>query len=560
MAEKKYQIKIEGKEYFYEEGTTLLQIAKEFQANCTDDIVLAIVDGKLSELYKEIKEDCTVSFVTTASPAGHKTYERSISFLMVKAIHDVTEHDKSIRVRILFSVDKGLYCTVEGLEKLEQVFLNQSFIDRVKARMHELVEEDLPIEKRVVSTDEAIELFHEHQMYEKEKLYHYRRASAVNIYKIGEFEDYYYGYMVPSTGYLRYFDLFLYDEGFVLQMPDKKKTDFVPEFCPKRKLFEVLKESTKWSDMQKIETVGQLNEQITKGDVAQLVLVQEALQEKKIAEIASRIAENKDIKFVLIAGPSSSGKTTFSHRLSIQLRANGMTPHPIEVDNYFVERDENPKDADGNYDFECIEAVDIDLFNRQMKQLLNGEEIVLPKFNFLTGQKEYGGKPKKLGKNDVLVIEGIHCLNPKMTEQLEDKNKFKIYISALTQLNIDDHNRIPTTDGRLLRRIIRDSRTRGASAKDTIKMWNSVRRGEEMNIFPFQEEADAMFNSALIYELAVLKPYVERELFAIERGCPEYIEANRILKFLEYFVGIGSENIPVNSLVREFIGGSCFTK
>ena len=282
------------------------------------------------------------------------------------------------------------------------------------------------------------------------------------------------------------------------------------------------------------------------------------MQEKRIAEIAADIAKKPDVKFILIAGPSSSGKTTFSHRLSIQLRANGMVPHPIAVDNYFVEREDNPRDENGEYDFECLEAVDVKLFNQQMKDLLDGKEVVVPRFNFVSGHKEYDGKKKKLGPNDVLVIEGIHCLNPELTRELADENKFKIYISALTQLNIDEHNRIPTTDGRLLRRIVRDARTRGANAQRTIRMWQSVRRGEEKNIFPYQEEADVMFNSALIYELAVLKPYVEAQLFAIDRDCPEYQEAKRLLKFLDYFVGIGSENVPTNSLLREFIGGGCF--
>ena len=395
-------------------------------------------------------------------------------------------------------------------------------------------------------------------MYDKEKLFEYRRVSRVNIYNMNEFEDYFYGYMVPSAGYLKYFSIHLYDEGFVLQMPVRRDPARVPEFVPQNKLFQVLKEATKWGDMQGIETVGALNDKVTKGDVQELVLVQEALQEKKIAEIASKIAARKDIKFVLVAGPSSSGKTTFSHRLSIQLRANGLVPHPLAVDNYFVERDETPRDEKGEYDFECLEAVDIELFNLQMQKLLNGEEVVIPRFNFVSGHKEFDGKVKKLGANDVLVIEGIHCLNPKLTEKLADENKFKIYISALTQLNIDEHNRIPSTDGRLLRRIVRDAYTRGSSAQRTIHMWESVRRGEEKNIFPYQEEADEMFNSALIYELAVLKPYVERLLFAVDKNCPEYLEAKRMLKFLDYFVGIGSENIPMNSLLREFVGGSCF--
>lgn len=343
-----------------------------------------------------------------------------------------------------------------------------------------------------------------------------------------------------------------------MQMPVAAAPKEVPAFEPQNKLFHVLKESIQWGDMQGIETVGALNEQITKNAVHDIVLVQEALQEKKIAEIAAQIAARPELKFILIAGPSSSGKTTFSHRLSIQLRANGLTPHPIAMDNYFVEREENPKDETGAYDFECLEAVDVELFNRQLQELLAGREVVIPTFNFVTGHKEYGTQTKKLGPNDVLVIEGIHCLNPKLTERLADENKFKIYISALTQLNIDEHDRIPTTDGRLLRRIVRDARTRGSSAARTIRMWESVRRGEEKYIFPFQEEADVMFNSALIYELAVLKIYVEPLLFGIDRNCPEYLEAKRLLKFLDYFVGIGSENVPTNSLLREFIGGGCF--
>ena len=395
-------------------------------------------------------------------------------------------------------------------------------------------------------------------MHDKERLFHYRRVSRVNIYSLNEFEDYYHGYMVPSAGYLKYFKLYLYDEGFVIQMPVMNEPEAVPPFKPQNHLFRVLQESTKWGDIQGIETVGDLNDKITKSDVNELVLVQEALQEEKIAQIAEQIKERSDVRFVLIAGPSSSSKTTFSHRLSVQLRANGLCPYPIAVDNYFKEREETPRDENGEFDFEGLGAVDVELFNLQLQELLEGKEVVIPEFNFVTGHKEYKRRPKKLKENEVLVIEGIHCLNPELTRKLPDENKFKIYISALTQLNIDEHNRIPTTDGRLIRRIVRDARTRGTSAKETIRMWPAVRKGEERNIFPYQEEADVMFNSALIYELAVLKPYVEAQLFGIERDCPEYLEAKRLLKFLDYFVGIGSENVPANSLLREFIGGGCF--
>jgi uridine kinase len=341
-------------------------------------------------------------------------------------------------------------------------------------------------------------------------------------------------------------------------MPEEGNPTVVPPFEPQHKLFRVLDESSKWGDMLGIQSVADLNEVITKGNIQEMILVQEALQEKKIGDIARMIVDRGNVKFILIAGPSSSGKTTFSHRLSIQLRAHGMIPHPIAVDNYFVEREKTPRDKDGKYNYECLEAIEVEDFNRDLTDLLAGKPVELPTFNFKTGRREYKTPAKVLGPNDVLVIEGIHCLNDALTYQLPKENKFKVYISALTQLNIDEHNRIPTTDGRLLRRMVRDARTRGTSAKNTISMWASVRRGEEENIFPYQEEADVMFNSALIYELAVLKQYAEPVLFGIEKDCEEYIEAKRLLKFLDYFIGIGSEQVPANSLLKEFIGGGCF--
>ena len=553
MGKEMYQVQIGEEVRQYEAGTTYGQIAADYQKNYEEDIVLVFVNGKLQELFKKLKSDCTIQFETTAGEIGNKTYRRSINLMLVKAVYDVAGHDAVRKVRIHFSVSKGYYCTVDG-----DINVDQDFLDRVEARMHEMVDMDMPIHKRSVRTDDAIALFGRHGMHDKERLFRYRRVSKVNIYSMNEFEDYHYGYMVPSAGYLKYFKLYLYDEGFVVQMPVKSAPKEVPVFEPQNKLFHVLKESVHWGDLQGIETVGALNDKITKSDVHDVVLVQEALQEKKIAEIASQIAARPELKFILIAGPSSSGKTTFSHRLSVQLRVNGLTPRPIAVDNYFVEREENPRDETGAFDFECLEAVDVKLFNRQLNDLLNGKEVVIPTFNFVTGHKEYSSSATKLGPNDVLVIEGIHCLNPKLTLNLPDENKFKIYISALTQLNVDEHDRIPTTDGRLLRRIVRDARTRGSSAQRTIRMWQSVRRGEEKFIFPFQEEADVMFNSTLIYELAVLKLYVEPLLFGIDRSCPEYLEAKRLLKFLDYFVGIGSENVPTNSLLREFIGGGCF--
>ena len=432
------------------------------------------------------------------------------------------------------------------------------FLDAVKARMHELVEQKILIHKRNVNTDKAIELFRRHGMHDKEKLFYYRRVSRVNIYNIEEFEDYYYGYMVPDTGYLKYFDLLLYDKGFVLMMPNRHHSTTIGEFRPHEKLFRVMEESTRWSDIQGLSTVGSLNDRVTKGDVQQMILVQEALQEQKIAEIAGQIKARPSVKFVLIAGPSSSGKTTFSRRLSVQLRAAGLIPHAISVDNYFVDREHTPVDENGEYDFESIKAIDIDAFNDDLNRMLAGEAVQMPTFNFKTGYREYNGDSITMGESDILVIEGIHCLNDELTRKLPAENKFKIYISALTSISIDEHNRIPTTDGRLIRRMVRDFRTRGVDAAETIARWPSVRRGEEQNIFPYQEQADAMFNSALIYELAVLKVQVEALLFRVERSAPEYLEAKRLLKFLDYFVGIGAEMVPTNSILREFVGGGCF--
>ena len=553
MEKKKYRVQVNERVREYEEGTSFEVIAKDFQKDYEHQIVLGCENYKLFELRKQLKRDCSLKFITTGDSVGNKTYKRSMCLMLVKAIHDVCGHGKDCKVRIDFSVDKGFYCTVKGVENVDQEFL-----DTVKARMQEMIAEAMPIEKRSVHTDDAIALFKKHGMQDKEKLFGYRRVSKVNIYSMNEFEDYYYGYMVPNASYLAYFELYLYGEGFVIQMPEQSAPTEVPPFNPHHKLFHVLNESSKWGEMLGINTVADLNEEITKGNIQETILVQEALQEKRIAEIAQMIADRPNVKFILIAGPSSSGKTTFSHRLSIQLRVNGLIPHPIAVDNYFVNRENTPKDAAGKYNFECLEAIDVELLNKDLTALLNGEEVALPTYNFKTGKREYNGITKKLGEHDVLVIEGIHCLNDALTHRLPKENKFKIYISALTQLNVDEHNRIPTTDGRLIRRMVRDAKTRGTSAKQTIEMWPSVRRGEEENIFPYQEDADVMFNSALIYELAVLKQYAEPALFAIEKDCEEYIEAKRLLKFLDYFVGIGSENIPTNSLIREFVGGGCF--
>lgn len=548
-------VTIDGTKKQYPIGTTYQDIAKEYQTQYEDEILLVGINGKLRELHKTVQFDCTLQFYTGKDQPGIQTYHRSAIFLMMKAFYDVAGSENIEKVTVDFSLGKGYYIQPHGTVELTEELLNHVLI-----RMREYVDQKIPIMKRSVNTDDAIELFHKHRMYDKERLFRYRRVSRVNLYSIGGFEDYFYGYMVQNTGYIKYFDIIPYDEGFMLMLPQKENPQEVPVFEAekKQKLFAVLKESVKWGERLNVSHVGALNEGIAAGNINELILIQEALQEKKIAEMAARIGSDRSKKFVMIAGPSSSGKTTFSHRLSIQLKAQGMIPHPIAVDDYFVNRVNSPKNPDGSYNYEVLECLDIDQFNKDMTALLAGETVEMPRYQFKTGEREYRGDYLKLGNDDILVIEGIHCLNDKLSYSLPKDSKFRVYVSALTQLNIDEHNRIPTTDCRLIRRMVRDARTRGASAQDTIRMWPTVREGEEAYIFPYQESADMMFNSATVYELSVLKQYAEPLLFGIPRESPEYMEAKRLLKFLDYFLGVNSEDIPRNSIVREFIGGSCF--
>ena len=546
-------VTVNGEKKEYEAGTTYETIAKEYQGHYDSRIALVTVNGKIRELFKRVKKDCEVSFFTMSTPAGHATYVRSAIMLMVKALQDVTGEGELEKVKVEFAIGPGYYCSVKG-----DIILNQELVDRLNGRMRELVEANLPYTKKTYPINDAVELFRSQGMKEKEKLFRYRRSSYVNVYCLDGYYDYYYGYMLPSTGYVEHFEVLTYEDGLMLLLPEAQTPDRMPEAEPRKKLFDTLKQSDEWGNMQHIGTIGDLNDRICEGNINDMILVQEALQERRIGEIAEDIVKRGGVKFVMIAGPSSSGKTTFSHRLSIQLRTYGLTPHPIALDDYFVNRENTPKDENGNYNFECLEAIDVEQFNKDMLDLLAGKTVELPSFNFKTGQREYRGNVKTLGAEDILVLEGIHGLNDAMSYALPNASKYKIYISALTSINIDDHNRIPTTDGRLLRRMVRDARTRGTPAKRTIGMWPSVRKGEEEYIFPFQESADAMFNSVLIYELAVLKQYAEPLLFGIGKGEPEYYEAKRLLKFLEYFIGVSSDNLPKNSICREFIGGSCF--
>ena len=556
------------------ESDTLEAVADRFKDYYEDDIILGIVNGRLRELNKKIKSDCELSFVTTADRDGRRTYRRSVVLLLQRAIYDV--YGSMTQLHVMHSLGEGYYCQLEkavecadsqqekynedtdqGSRENSEKSVTEHDIDRIVCSMYSFVEKDLPITKHSAKTQYAEQLFKEKGLHDKERLLHYRRSSRVNLYELDGVVDYFYGFMAPSTGMLKYFDIVPYESGFVLLFPGVHSRSVEP-LVTSNKLFHTLDDSREWSKMLGIGTIGSLNDAIAAGRGQEIMLLQEALMEQKIGNLAAQIASDDKKKFVMIAGPSSSGKTSFANRLSIQLIAKGRKPHPLSLDDYYVDRELCPKHPDGSFDFECLESIDIKLFNEDMNRLLKGEAVDMPSFNFKTGKREYRGRKLTLGADDILVIEGIHGLNDRLSQLIPPEHKFKIYISALTQLNIDEHNPLSTTDERLIRRIVRDARTRGTNATETIAMWPSVRKGERENIFPFQEQADVMFNSALVYELAVLKVYAEPLLFGIERDCPEYLEAKRLLKLLDYFLPMPADGIPNNSLLREFVGGSCF--
>ncbi|MBQ5951326.1 MAG: nucleoside kinase [Lachnospiraceae bacterium] len=484
------------------------------------------------------------------SSAHSAAYERSLLLLFLKAFSDET--GETGNVSCLFSVRRGLYLEVHGMEVTEDL------LARVKVRMESLVSADVPIHSTKMRLADARALFRAQGMQDKDRLFRFRRVSSVNVYDLGGYVDYFYGPMFSHTGATPVFDLKPYGKGILLLVPDRSDMSRVAPFRDQPKVHQALLEAEAWNRRMGVETVAGLNETICSGGLSDLILVQEALQEHKIAQIAREIADRPDVRFVMIAGPSSSGKTTFSHRLSIQLRALGLSPHPIPVDDYFVDRSRTPRDASGEYDFEALECVDLVRFNQDMLALMRGEAVHLPRYNFIEGKSSPRPEAMQLGEKDIIVIEGIHALNDAMSYDLPGESKYKIYISALTTLNIDEHNRIPTTDGRLIRRMTRDFAHRGYSGQATIRRWPSVRRGEERNIFPFQEDADVVFNSALVYELAVLKSLTEPILFQVPEDCPEAEEAKRLLKFFDYFLPVGREEVPTNSVLREFIGGGCF--
>ena len=554
MSETMLKVTADGRDALYPRGTSYEIIARDFQAGYKNDILLVSRDGKLQELHKTLDRDCALTFLTAVDKPGYQTYERSLILLFLKAFYDVVGAERIGRVCVDHSVSHALFIRTEGDFTLDVALLSQ-----VEARMTALRDAALPIVKMDADTEDAIAFFRSHGMPDKAEVLRYRIGSRVNIYELDGFLDYFYGYMVPNTSYLKRFGLLPAGDGSLyLRTPAQEDPSALGDFTPSLKVSQAQLAATLHTEKLGIPNVGKLNNWIAQDRSKEIILAQEALMEKRIGDIAQEIARRPDVRFVMIAGPSSSGKTTFSHRLSTQLLACGLTPHPIATDNYFVNRDKTPVDENGQFDFECLEAMDVEGFNRDMLRLLNGETVEMPQYNFKKGMREYNGNYLTLGESDVLVIEGIHCLNDKFTHSLPAENKFKIYISCLTTLNIDDHNRIPTTDARLLRRIERDARTRGYSASATIAMWPSVRRGEESHIFPYQDSADVVFNSALIYEGSLLRPYIEPLLYGVEKDDPSYPEARRLLKFLNYFLPVPSDFVPLSSIAREFIGGSCY--
>ncbi len=537
-------------EYSVESGTKVSEFVKNLQKQRDSKIVAAKINGELRELTYQINEDCKIEFIDMNTSDGIRIYQRSLLFVFLRAIMEKFE---GIQINVKHSLSKGLYCETDFEHNLSpEDLLN------VEETMRQIIKDDVPFVKELMPRKEAVKLFENYKMYHKSNLLKYKEDEFVNIYSCGWLKNYFYGYMLPSTGYIDKFCLLKYDRGIILRHPTNYSFGEIPEFVETPKLASIFNESEYWGEILGVSTVANLNDYIEKGMSGEIIRIAEALHEKKIAKIADLIAESGK-RVILIAGPSSSGKTTFANRLKIQLKVNGLNPVTLSTDDYFVDREFTPRDENGDYDFESIKAVDVKQFNKDLNALLMGEEVALPTFDFKFGKREYKGNKLKIDSDQLVIIEGIHGLNEEFTKDVFRKNKFKIYISALTQLNIDCHNRVPTTDTRLIRRMVRDYKYRGKMANETIMQWPSVRSGEERNIFPYQEDADIMFNSALVYELSLLKKYAEPLLKEIKTSDKAYSEAKRILKMLSYFRSIENDDLVMNiSILKEFIGGSSF--
>jgi phosphoribulokinase/uridine kinase family protein len=531
-------------------GSTLSDIYKEINLQIPFGPVSAKVNNKVEGLHYRVYHNKDIEFLNLLSPSGIRTYTRSLFLVLCKAVHDLYPTSSVV---IDIPVSNGYYCNLQlGHE------ITTEDVDRIRTRMQEIIDAKMPIQRYETTTEEAVKMFTELGDIQKAKLLKSSGSLYCVYYVLDDYKDYYYGSMLTNTAQLHLFGLEPYFDGVLLRIPSVQDPSKLGELIRQDKMFEVFKEHHRWQSILGIKTVGDFNEAVKNGQATDLINVSEALQEKKISQIADTIAGRKEIKVVLIAGPSSSGKTTFCKRLSVQLLASGVKPVQISLDDYFVNRVETPKDENGELDYESIYALNTPLINEQFNALFRGEEVELPKYNFQTGKSEKSGEKLHLGENNILLVEGIHALNPLLTEQIADDKKFKIYASALTTILLDDHNYIPTTDNRLLRRIVRDYKYRGCSAQDTIHRWPSVRAGENKWIFPYQEQADVMFNTALLFELAVIKPQAEEVLEQVPENCEEYAEAYRLRKFLKYFAPLPFRNLPPTSLLREFLGGSSF--
>lgn len=534
-------------------GLNLAEIAIEFNIKLKSTILGAMVNNTLKEMSYEVYSPKTINFIDISHPAGMRMYQRSLFFVLQKAVKDLMPGST---IRIEHSVSKGFYCEIDGCDQP----LELPLIFNIGDRMREIISADLPFKRDKVLTKDVVEMFERSGYQEKAKLFRTRPKLYTSVYYLNDSADYFFGSLVPSTGYLKIFDLVKYYKGMLLRIPKRTQPDEVEGIEIQSKMFEIFQEHKDWVDILGVGSVATINEQVQQGFSSELIKISEALHEKKVSQIADKIyCQREKVQVVLISGPSSSGKTTFAKRLSIQLKVSGLKPYTISLDNYFVDREHTPKDENGEFDFESLNALDVEQFNKDLVRLLKGEEVELPKFSFEQGKRYYDKTFLKIDSNGIIVIEGIHALNPELTPLVPAEKKYKIYVSALTSLSFDRINRIPTTDNRLIRRIIRDYKYRGYSALDTIRRWESVRRGEDKNIFPFQEQADVMFNSSLLYELSVLKSYAEPILYELPSTEPEYSEAVRLEKFLSYFTPISDREVPPTSILREFLGGSTFS-
>ena len=534
-------------------GTSLKELFELSHTRSENEVLGALVNNNVRDLSYRLHKATVVEFFDYYSTYGRELYIRSLYFLLCKAVHDVLP--LKVKLRIKHSISGGRFCTLDGLDEP----LSEALVSKLLNAMKEVVKRDVPFERIPMFTEDAVAEFQKYGLEDKSELFKNRDRIYTSVYKLENTINYYYSYMVPSTGYLKTFGLEKYENGLLLKLPSSKNLDVLTKTRQYPKLFSVYQENKSWAEQLGVKHVSDVNKLIDENKVMEMILVAEAFQEKRIAAVAEAISKRSSVKMILISGPSSSGKTTTCKRLSVQLGVLGYHPVQISVDDFFVEREQTPKDKDGNYDFEAVEAVDLPLFNKTLSDLIAGKSVEIPTFNFALGKKEWKGKTIQLDDKSVMVIEGIHCLNPRLTEQVPDDVKFKIFVSALTSISIDRQNPIPTTDNRLIRRVVRDYNYRGYSAQETLSRWSSVRSGEERNIFPFQENADEMINTSLIFELGVLKPYATHILRGVPETAKEYAEAVRLLKFLSFFKYIPEDKIPGTSILREFVGGSKFT-